>query len=124
MIANFLLLLGIFFTIFGVLGVLKFPDIYTRLQASTKCGVTGTISIFFGLIIQQGFDAFSVRILFVALFIIITTPVASHIIAQAAYESGIEPWRKHLQDYLKTKKSKEQEKSTTENTEFTENFQK
>lgn len=104
MIANFLLLLGIFFTIFGVVGVLKFPDIYTRLQASTKCGVTGTISIFFGLIIQQGFNAFSIRILLIALFVLITTPVASHIIAQAAYESGVEPWRRHLQDYLERKK--------------------
>jgi len=106
MIANFLLLLGIFFTIFGVLGVIKFPDIYTRLQASTKCGVTGTLSIFLGLIIQQGFNAFSMRILFITLFVLLTTPVASHIIAQAAYESGIEPWRRHLQNYQEKGKSK------------------
>jgi len=96
MISVFLLLLGIFFMFFGVLGVLKFPDIYTRLQASTKCGVSAVISIFLGLIVQQGFNAFSVRILLIAVFVLITTPVASHIIAQAAYESGVEPWRSHL----------------------------
>ncbi|HHJ00934.1 MAG TPA: monovalent cation/H+ antiporter subunit G [Candidatus Aerophobetes bacterium] len=101
MIASFLLLLGLFFMIFGVVGVLKFPDIYTRLQASTKCGVTGVISIFFGLIIQQGFSAFSIRIFFILVFVLITTPVASHIIAQAAYESGVEPWRKPLDNFRK-----------------------
>ena len=109
MITIFLLLLGIFFMVFGVLGVLRFPDIYTRLQASTKCGVTGVISIFIGLVVQQGFNAFSMRILLIALFVLVTTPVASHIIAQAAYESGAEPWRRHPEEHpgnSKRKKSK------------------
>jgi len=96
--------------IFGVLGVLKFPDIYTRLQASTKCGVTGAISIFIGLIVQQGFNAFSMRILLIALFVLITTQVASHIIAQAAYESGVELWRRYHEDHPRSPKREKPER--------------
>ncbi|PIZ17166.1 cation:proton antiporter [Candidatus Desantisbacteria bacterium CG_4_10_14_0_8_um_filter_39_17] len=93
MIAYIFFGLGIFFMFFGVLGVLKFPDIYTRLQASSKCGITGVISIFLGLIIRQGISIFSLKILLISLFILITSPVASHIIAQSAFKSGLKPWR-------------------------------
>ncbi|RLE07960.1 Na+/H+ antiporter subunit G, partial [Candidatus Aerophobetes bacterium] len=41
---------------------------------------------------------------FILVFVLITTPVASHIIAQAAYESGVEPWRKPLDNFRKKKR--------------------
>jgi multicomponent Na+:H+ antiporter subunit G len=84
---------GIFFMIFGVLGILRFPDLYTRLHPAGKAGTAGILSIFIGLILYSGFSPLSLRIILIALFIVITSPVASHAIARGAIESGIEPWR-------------------------------
>jgi multicomponent Na+:H+ antiporter subunit G len=84
---------GIFFMVFGVLGMLRFPDLYTRLHPAGKAGTAGILSIFIGLILYSGFSLLSLRIILIALFIVITSPVASHAIARGAIESGIEPWR-------------------------------
>ncbi|MFC1571532.1 monovalent cation/H(+) antiporter subunit G [Candidatus Margulisiibacteriota bacterium] len=86
--------LGIFFMLFGVLGTLRFPDVYTRLHPAGKAGTAGVISIFIGLMFYSGFSSFTLRILLIALFILITSPVASHAIARGAVESGIKPWEK------------------------------
>lgn len=86
--------MGIFFGILGNVGVLKFPDIYTRLQASSKCGVTSVVSIFIALMLLKGFTPITARILVITLFFLITSPVSSHIIGRRAWEEGILPWRK------------------------------
>jgi len=90
--ANIFIGLGLFFMIFGAVGVLRFPDVYTRLHPAGKAGTAGVLSIFIGLIIHSGFTHLSSRIVLIALFILITSPVASHAIARGALESGIEPW--------------------------------
>lgn len=86
--------LGIFFGILGNIGVLQFPDIYTRLQASSKCGITSLLSIFIALMLYKGFTSMSARILVIAIFFLISSPVASHVIGRRAWEEGIIPWRK------------------------------
>lgn len=92
-VANFFLNLGVIFTVFGVLGLLKFPDLYTRLHPAGKASIAGVLSIFIGLILYAGFSPLSLRIILIALFIVVTSPVASHAIARGAVESGIEPWK-------------------------------
>lgn len=94
MIAHIFLGLGIFFMVSGTLGVLRFPDLYTRLQASSKCQAAGVLAIFIGLLFYSGLSVFTPRMLAIAIFLLVTTPVASHAIGRAAYESGIEVWRK------------------------------
>lgn len=91
-IAYFFFAWGLFFMIFGALGILRFPDLYTRLHPAGKAGTAGVLSIFIGLIIYSGFSTLSLRIILIALFIVITSPVASHAIARGAIESGIKPW--------------------------------
>ena len=93
MIAYFFFGWGIFFMVFGALGILRFPDLYTRLHPAGKAGTAGVLSTFIGLIIYCGFSPLSLRIILIALFIVITSPVASHAIARGAIESGIKPWR-------------------------------
>jgi len=78
--------------IFGVLGIFRFPDLYTRIHPSGKAGTAGVLTIFIGLIIYSGFSSLSLRVILIALFIVITSPVASHAIARGAIEAGIEPW--------------------------------
>jgi len=97
-LANVFFGLGIFFMIFGGVGILRFPDLYTRLHPAGKAGTAGVLSIFIGLILYSGLSPLSIRIILIALFIVITSPVASHAIARGAIESGTEPWEKKKND--------------------------
>lgn len=85
---------GIFFMLIGTIGVLRFPDVYTRLHASSKCGTTGVISIFIGLMILKGFSHISLQIAVIAFFIFVTNPVASHAIGKSANDSKVPMWAK------------------------------
>lgn len=86
--------LGIVFSIMGNIGVLLFPDPYTRLQASSTCSTTSILSIFIGCMFMVGWGPMLGRILVITLFFFVTSPVSAHIIARFAWKSGIVPWRR------------------------------
>ena len=94
MIAYLFIFLGLVFIFFGTLGIIRFPDIYTRLQTSSKCDTAGAIALLVGLILKEGLDLFSLRISIILVFLLLTNPVASHAIARSAAIRGIKPWRK------------------------------
>jgi len=94
MIAYLFIILGLVFIFFGTLGIIRFPDIYTRLQTSSKCDAAGAVSLLVGLMIREGLDSLSLRILLILVFLLLTNPVASHAIARSAAIRGIKPWRK------------------------------
>ena len=94
MIFSIFICFGIFFMVIGTIGVLRFPDVYTRLHASSKCGTTGVISIFMGLIILKGFSHISLEIAVIAFFIFLTNPVSSHAIGKSAHDSKVGMWVK------------------------------
>lgn len=83
------ILLGIMFDFFGVLGLVRLPDVYNRLQAATKCVTFGSAGILLGVFIIQGFNNFGFKALLGIVFIFLTSPVAAHVIARAAHRSGI-----------------------------------
>lgn len=88
------LALGIFFGLVGNLGVLRFPDLYTRLHASAKCSTTTVVSIFIACVLLEGFSALSGRVVVIALFFLLTGPVTAHIIGRRAWKRGVLPWRR------------------------------
>ena len=94
MISYFFFAWGMIFMVFGAIGILRFPDLCTRLHPVSKAGTAGMLSIFIGLILYSGFSPLSLRIILIAAFVAVTSPVASHAIARGAIESGIDPWRK------------------------------
>jgi len=94
MIAYLFIILGLVFIFFGTLGIIRFPDIYTRLQTSSKCDAAGAVALLVGLMIREGLDSLSLRILLILVFLLLTNPVASHAIARSAAIRGIKPWRK------------------------------
>ena len=94
MIAYIFIFLGLIFIFFGTLGIIRFPDIYTRLQTSSKCDAAGAVAILIGLIVREGLSSISLRILVILLFLLLTNPVATHAIARSAAIRGIKPWRK------------------------------
>ena len=83
------IVLGIMFDFFGVLGLVRLPDVYNRLQAATKCVTFGSAGVLFGVFIIQGFNNFGFKVLLGVVFIFLTSPVAAHAIARAAHRSGI-----------------------------------
>jgi len=94
MIAYPFIFMGLVFIFFGTLGIIRFPDIYTRLQTSSKCDTAGAVALLVGLMVREGLDSLSLRILIILMFLLFTNPVASHAIARSAAIRGIRPWRK------------------------------
>ena len=93
-IALVFFVLGAIFALMGNLGVLVFPDVYTRLQASSTCSTTSVFSVFVACMVLSGFSPMTGKILVITLFFFVTNPISSHIIARFAWESEIVPWRR------------------------------
>jgi multicomponent Na+:H+ antiporter subunit G len=77
--------------ILGAVGVIRFPDVYTRLHASTKCDTGGAISILIGVAFALGLNMVSLKILSILFLIFLLNPVASHALARASHKYGIKP---------------------------------
>ena len=83
-----LLLMGVLLAVLAAVGLLRFPDVFSRMHAATKPATLGLLLITVGaaLRMEQGDDA--VKLLLVAAFQFLTAPVAAHMIGRAAYRSG------------------------------------
>lgn len=93
-----LLSTGVFFFIVGTVGLLRLPDVYTRMHATTKADTLGAVSILLGLAIYS-LDVFTaLKMVIIVVFIFIANPTASHAIAKAAYQSGEKPFDKEMKD--------------------------
>lgn len=93
------LVLGGFLCLTGGLGVIRFPDFFTRMHAASITDTLGGGFILLGLVLQSGSDwLVSVKLLFIVVFIFITSPTSSHALAKAALHSGLKPWRKPSAD--------------------------
>ena len=97
-IGYILITIGILFDIFGCIGLVRFPDVYNRLQAATKCVTLGTILLLVGAALVSGSPAMSAKAIICAVFILITSPTAAHAIAKGAYASGVELWENSVVD--------------------------
>jgi len=87
-----LLLAGGAFGIVGGIGLLRFPDFYSRLHAA---GITDTLCmllIILGLLLQTGLALVSIKLLLILLFMLFTSPTASHALARAGLAAGVTPW--------------------------------
>jgi len=104
-IGYILVIIGILFNIFGCIGLVRFPDVYNRLQASTKCVTLGTILLLVGVAIVSGSGATTAKAIICAVFILLTSPTAAHAIAKGAYASGVALWENSVVDkYAEEKK--------------------
>ena len=92
------IIIGILFDIFGCIGLVRFPDVYNRLQASTKCVTLGTILLLVGVAFISGVGSISSKAIVCAVFILITSPTAAHAIAKGAYASGVKLWENSVVD--------------------------
>ncbi len=93
-----LITIGILFDIFGCIGLVRFPDVYNRLQASTKCVTRGTILVLVGVALVSASGPITAKAIICAVFILITSPTAAHAIAKGAYASGVKLWENSVVD--------------------------
>lgn len=89
-----LLLSGAFFFLAGTAGLLRFPDVYTRLHALTKADNLGLGLTTAGLLLQAETLHAALKLLVIWILVIATSAVACTLIAGAARRSGLRPWRR------------------------------
>ena len=85
-IAYILITLGFFFLLVGTFGLIRLPDVFSRMHATTKSDTLGLGLILLGLILTQGFELVSVKILLIIVFLWLANPTAAHFIALKQYE--------------------------------------
>ncbi len=87
-----LLATGTTFTLIAAIGLLRMPDLYMRLQVSTKGATLGVGSLLMAVPVFFGAPEIAVRALLIVIFIFLTTPISGHMIARAAYIVGVPLW--------------------------------
>ena len=97
-----LVLMGASFMLLAAVGVLRLPDVWMRMHASTKSATFGIGCMALAVAASHLHDLGVVmRSIIIIGFIFQTAPVAAHMIGRAAYRMGVEPWRGTLRDELK-----------------------
>ncbi len=91
-IAYLLMGVGLIFLIGSLIGMLRLPDFYSRIHASGNSETLGTMLVFLGLAVYNGYSITSAKIIIIFLFIFIGNPIGSHILSKAAYKTGHPVW--------------------------------
>lgn len=83
---------GAFFFLIGTLGMLRFPDFYSRTHAATKCDTVGAGTVLVALALYKGLEPDALKLLLLAALVLLSSPTAAHALARAAFKTGHEPW--------------------------------
>ncbi|WP_018233782.1 monovalent cation/H(+) antiporter subunit G [Thioalkalivibrio thiocyanodenitrificans] len=100
-VTSFFLIIGAGFMLVAGLGVWRMPDLLTRMHATTKAGVLGAGLMLVGVGVYFWEVSVLVRVVAVIGFIMLTAPVAAHMIGRAGYFVGVPLWEGTLKDELK-----------------------
>ena len=85
------IVLGSFFILVGTLGLLRMPDVFTRMHAASVSDTLGAGFLVLGLMVQAGLTLVTVKLIFILGLLFMTGPVATHALAQAALFAGAKP---------------------------------
>ena len=86
-----LVLGGCFFTLAGAVGLVRLPDVYTRVHSAGLVDTVGAGLIMLGLTLYGGFTIVTIKLLLIVAFIFFTSPTSSNAFANAVYSAGIKP---------------------------------
>jgi multicomponent Na+:H+ antiporter subunit G len=86
-----LTLLGSFFTVVGAFGLVRLPDVFTRMHAVSVTDTLGVGFLILGLGLQAGFSLVTLKLVFLLALFFFTGPVVTHALAQACLHEGIRP---------------------------------
>ena len=82
---------GIIFILTGSIGLLKLPDVFSRIHSSGMIDTAGAAFIILGMIFQSGISLATAKLIFIGIFIFFSSPVSSHVISNLARKKGIVP---------------------------------
>ena len=103
-IMDLFLLCGLVFALAGTKGIIKMPDTFSRMQASTCVATLGVLGVMIGGLIYaigvMGSAGAAIKIALIGLLILVTNPIGSHVLAKGAYKAGIRPDKKMETDEL------------------------
>ena len=91
LISWFLFIGGSAFLLIGAIGVIRLPDIFSRMHGAGIIDTMGVAMLLFGMILQAGFTIVSIKLLMIILFVTFTNPTATHALARAALDAGLKP---------------------------------
>lgn len=96
-----LTLVGTFFMLVAALGVVRFPDLFMRLHSSTKSATLGVGCVMIGAAIHFNDVGLATQALAIVIFLLLTAPIAAHLLGRAAYLSNVPLWDGTLSDELR-----------------------
>lgn len=100
-VVSFLLIIGALLMLIAAFGIVRMPDLYTRIHAATKSSTLGAGSMYLAVAIFYGELAIVTRAILVMSFLFLTIPVSSHMIARAAYFIGEPLWKGTVIDEMR-----------------------
>jgi multicomponent Na+:H+ antiporter subunit G len=86
-----LILLGSFFTVVGAFGLVRMPEVFTRMHAASVTDTLGVGFLILGMCLQAGFGLVTLKLVFLLALFFFTGPVVTHALAQACLHEGIKP---------------------------------
>lgn len=99
-ISGFLIVIGAAFALVAAIGVIRLPDIYSRMHAASKAGTVGSGAMLIALAVVSDDPATTLRALAAVAFVMLTAPVSAHLLAKAAYAVGYKLWSKSVLDEM------------------------
>jgi multicomponent Na+:H+ antiporter subunit G len=87
--------LGSFFTLVGAFGLLRMPEVFTRMHAASVTDTLGVGLLIAGMILQAGFSLVALKLVFLLVLFLFTAPVVTHALAQACLHDGNHPMLSH-----------------------------
>ena len=100
MVTAGLVFLGAAFSLLAAVGIVRMPDLYTRMQSATKAGTLGVACVVLAAAVHFRTASAAVEGVMVIVFLFATAPIASHLIARAAYGVGVPLWSRTARDDL------------------------
>ena len=85
---DIIIALGMVFILFGIIGLIRFRDFYTRILVTAKIDTVGVTTIFVGMAVKHGLSFFSLKVLLLIGIMMVINPLSAHMIARSAYLSG------------------------------------
>ena len=94
-VIDVLIAVGFIFALAGTIGILKMPDTFCRMQASTCISTLGMLGVMLGALLYaifiMGSTGTAVKVALISIMILVTNPIGAHAIAKGAYKAGIRP---------------------------------
>lgn len=100
LVAAILIVIGSLFVLTASIGLVRLPDLYTRMHAASKAGTLGSCVMLIALAVQADDGAVAARALAGVVFFLLTAPISAHLLAKAAHAAGFGLWAESVTDEL------------------------